>query len=108
MSTLVSARNLTKSYPSSNLFEGVAIHIGEGERMGLIGPNGAGKSTLLKILAGLEEPDDGEIIRQRGLKLVYVEQDDRFPEDATAMTRTSTLETITICLLFTVYFVLVT
>ena len=70
MTTLLSARELTKSYPSSTLFEGVAIHISEGERLGLIGPNGAGKSTLLKILADIEEPDDGEIIRRRGLKMV--------------------------------------
>ena len=85
MTTLLSARDLTKSYPSGSLFEGVAIHINEGDRMGLIGPNGGGKSTLLKILADLEEPDDGEVIRRRGLKIVYVEQDDRFPDGATPL-----------------------
>ena len=85
MTALLSARDLTKSYPSSSLFEGVAIHISEGDRIGLIGPNGGGKSTLLKILADLEEPDDGEIIRRRGLKLVYVEQVDRFPDGATPL-----------------------
>ncbi|MCH7798914.1 MAG: ABC-F family ATP-binding cassette domain-containing protein [Planctomycetes bacterium] len=85
MATLLSARDLTKSYPSSTLFEGIAIHISEGDRLGLIGPNGAGKSTLLKILAEIEEPDDGEVIRRRGLKVVYVEQDDRFPEGATPL-----------------------
>ncbi|MCK4873922.1 MAG: ABC-F family ATP-binding cassette domain-containing protein [Phycisphaerales bacterium] len=85
MTTLLSARDLMKSYPSSTLFEGVEIHIREGDRMGLIGPNGAGKSTLLKILADLEEPDDGEVVRRRGLKLVYVEQDDRFPDGATPL-----------------------
>ena len=85
MSTLLSARDLTKSYPSNSLFEGIAMHIGDGDRIGLIGPNGGGKSTLLKILAGLVEPDDGEITRRRGLKIVYVEQDDRFPDDATPL-----------------------
>ena len=57
MSTLLSARELTKSFPSNHLFEGVAIHISEGDRLGVIGPNGGGKSTLLKILATLS-PDD--------------------------------------------------
>ena len=85
MTTLLSARDLTKSYQSNILFEGVAIHVSEGDRLGLIGPNGAGKSTLLKILADLEEPDEGEVIRRRGLGIVYVEQIDRFPEGATPL-----------------------
>ena len=82
---LLTARDLTKSYASSMLFEGVSIHVGEGERLGIIGPNGGGKSTLLRILGGLVEPDGGEVIRQRGLRLVYVAQDDRFAPDATPL-----------------------
>ena len=85
MTMLLSARDLTKSYPSSILFDGIAIHISEGDRLGIIGPNGAGKSTLLKILADIVAPDDGEIIRRQGVKLVYVEQDDRFPDGATPL-----------------------
>ena len=75
-----------KSYPASCLFEGVSIHVEEGDRIGLIGPNGAGKSTLLKILAGLEEPDEGEVTRRRSLMMTYVAQDDQFAEDATSFT----------------------
>ena len=85
MTTLLSACDLTKSYSSRTLFEAVTIRISEGDRLGIIGPNGGGKSTLLKILADLDEPDDGEIIRRRGLKLVYVEQDDQFPDGATPL-----------------------
>ncbi len=85
MSTLLTARDLTKSYPSGTLFEEVAIHISDGDRVGLIGPNGAGKSTLLKILADIEKPDAGEVVRRRGLRLVYIEQDDRFPDGATTL-----------------------
>jgi len=85
MATLLSATNLSKSFPAGTLFEGVAIHIGERERIGLIGPNGAGKSTLLKILAQIEEADGGEIIRRRGSKLVYVAQDDQFDAGVTPM-----------------------
>jgi len=61
------------------------MHVGERDRVGLIGPNGAGKSTLLKILADLEPHDDGDITRRRGLRLVYVEQDDHFAKDATGL-----------------------
>jgi ATP-binding cassette subfamily F protein uup len=85
MPTLLSARDLSKSYPSSMLFEGISLHIDEGDRVGLIGPNGAGKSTLLKILADLESADSGDITRRRMLRLVYVEQDDRFAKDATPL-----------------------
>lgn len=81
--SLLSARDLSKSFPSSTLFEGISLHVDERDRVGLIGPNGAGKSTLLKILADLESADEGDITRRRGLRLVYVEQDDHFAEDAT-------------------------
>ena len=76
MQTLLTARDLAKSFPSNILFEGVGIHIEEGDRLGLIGPNGSGKSTLLRILAGLDQPDSGELIHRRGLRTRYVAQDD--------------------------------
>ncbi|MAJ46829.1 MAG: hypothetical protein CBC35_05920 [Planctomycetes bacterium TMED75] len=85
MATLLTARDLSKSFPSNELFNGVGFHIEEGERLGLIGPNGAGKSTLLKILAELEPPDTGELIHRKGLTMRYVAQDDSFPEGATPL-----------------------
>ncbi len=84
MSTLLTARQLQRALPQRTLFEGVSIHLEEGDRLGLIGPNGGGKSTLLKMLAGFEESDgDGEIVRRRGLRVAYVPQEDRFPAGAT-------------------------
>lgn len=80
MSTLLSARNLSKSFPANDLFEGVGVHIETGDRVGLIGPNGAGKSTLLSVLAGLQTADAGEVIARRSLSLVYMDQSDHFPE----------------------------
>ncbi len=85
MPTLLTARDLTKAFPSSVLFEGVSIHVADGDRIGLIGPNGAGKSTLMKILAGIEPADEGEVVRRRGARLIYIEQDDRFEDGATPM-----------------------
>ncbi|MBL4809626.1 MAG: ABC-F family ATP-binding cassette domain-containing protein [Phycisphaerales bacterium] len=85
MPTLLSARNLMKAYPSNILFEGVSIHVEDGERIGLIGPNGSGKTTLLKILSGSLQPDSGEIVQKRALRVVYVDQDDRFADDATPL-----------------------
>ncbi len=83
MPPILSVRNLSKAFGSSVLFEQVNLHVEEGDRIGLIGPNGAGKSTLLKILAGLEEADEGEVVRRRSLRAAFIAQDDRFPEGAT-------------------------
>jgi len=86
MSTLLTARNLTKSFILDTLFQDVHVQLNEQDRLGIIGPNGAGKSTLLKILAGIESADSGEIIRRRGLRMTYVAQDDTFPETETPLT----------------------
>ncbi|MBG84814.1 MAG: ABC transporter ATP-binding protein [Phycisphaerae bacterium] len=85
MATIISASDITKAYPANTLFEGVSLHMEDGDRVGLIGPNGAGKSSLLKILAGLESPDEGEVVRRRNARMVYIEQDDRFEQADTPM-----------------------
>ena len=77
---LLTARDLSKSFSLRTLFEGVSLSIGPGDRLGLIGPNGAGKSTLLKILAGMIEPDEGEVGGPRAVRAIYVPQQDAFPK----------------------------
>jgi ABC transport system ATP-binding/permease protein len=74
MAILVTARNLSKSFGSRPLFDGVSFTLAEGERVGLIGPNGAGKTTLLRILAGAEAPDAGDVSPRRGLRVGHLEQ----------------------------------
>ena len=85
MANLLSARFISKSYSTRDLFQGVTLHLEEGERLGIIGPNGAGKSTLLKILAGMESADEGEIATKKALRLWYVPQESIFPSDVTPM-----------------------
>ena len=60
---LVTIEHLTKSYTERLIFDDTDFSINEGEKIGLIGINGTGKSTLLKIVAGLEEPDKGTVVR---------------------------------------------
>jgi ATP-binding cassette subfamily F protein 3 len=66
---------LTKSFGERVLLEDVTWQISTGERVGLCGPNGAGKTTLLKMLAGLDEPDIGTIIKPSTLSVGYLPQD---------------------------------
>ena len=85
MATLLTARDLSKTYATHTLFTGVSMSLSDGDRLGLIGPNGSGKSTLLKILAGSVDPDEGEITRRKQLQIAYVTQDDTFEDGATPM-----------------------
>jgi ATP-binding cassette subfamily F protein uup len=80
---LLSCAAVTKAYGARPLFEGLSLGVGPGDRVGLIGPNGSGKSTLLRILAGLEEPDDGIRAVRRGVSVGYVPQDPPLPAGST-------------------------
>ncbi|MDP6693740.1 MAG: ATP-binding cassette domain-containing protein, partial [Phycisphaerales bacterium] len=85
MANLLSARTISKSFSTRHLFEDLTLHLDEQERLGIIGPNGSGKSTLLKILAGLETPDAGEIVKKRALRLWYVPQVTSFANEITPL-----------------------
>src|SRR6187200_355120 len=72
---MIQLSGLTKTFGDRVLLDAVTWQVTDGERVGLAGPNGAGKTTLLKMLAGLEEPDSGNIIRPAGLTVGYLPQD---------------------------------
>ncbi|MFH2008094.1 MAG: ABC-F family ATP-binding cassette domain-containing protein [bacterium] len=82
---LISCHELTKTYWDTPLFTGVSLTVSEEDRIGVIGPNGSGKSTLLKILAGIEEPDEGERVQRKLLRVAYVDQGPVFDPDQTVL-----------------------
>ena len=82
---LLTAEHLKKSYTERLLFDDVAFSIGEGDKIGLIGINGTGKSTLLKIVAGLEEPDEGTVVKGRNLYIRYLPQNPEFEPGRTVL-----------------------
>ena len=82
---LVTAEHLTKSYTERLLFDDTDFSINEGDKIGLIGVNGTGKSTLLKLVAGLEEPDSGTIVRGRNLNIRYLPQNPVFQSGETIL-----------------------
>lgn len=71
-------QNLTKTFGSLVLFDGISLSVSEGQKVGLVARNGTGKSTLLSILAGIEGYDSGDIIFKRDLHVGYLEQTPRF------------------------------
>ena len=73
--SLISLVDVRKDYGIRTLFDGLSLHVGERERLGLIGPNGAGKSTLMRVLAGLEPPGSGERRVLPQARIVLVSQE---------------------------------
>lgn len=71
---IISIEHVTKSYGEKTLFLDLSFTIAEKERVGLIGVNGTGKSTLLKIIAGIDQPDEGEIILPKDYSISYSAQ----------------------------------
>ncbi|MFJ7908079.1 ribosomal protection-like ABC-F family protein [Kitasatospora sp. NPDC096204] len=73
--TPLTASGLSKSYGSLEIFTDVDLAIDRGSRVVVLGFNGAGKTTLLRMLAGVEQPDTGEVIPGHGLKIGYYAQE---------------------------------
>ena len=82
---LLTIEHLTKSYTERLLFDDTSFSINEGEKIGLIGINGTGKSTLLRIVAGLEVPDQGTVVKGRNLDIRFLSQNPRFHEGDTIL-----------------------
>ena len=71
----IRAINISKSFGENKVLKDLTLSVYRGERVAFIGVNGSGKSTLIKILAGLTNPDSGEIIKDRELSLGYYSQE---------------------------------
>jgi ATP-binding cassette subfamily F protein uup len=84
MSVLV-AEKITKSYSEKVLFDKISLAINEGDKIGLIGINGTGKSTFLRVIAGLENPDEGRIICGSDIKIEYLFQSPEFKDGTTVL-----------------------
>lgn len=82
---LLSVSGIKKVYGEKVIFDDIAFSIDSNEKIGIIGVNGTGKSSLLKIMAGLEVPDQGEVITSNELVIEYLPQNPYFDEDSTVL-----------------------
>lgn len=72
---LLTAKNLCVSFGEQVILDNASLSIHDGDCIGLVGRNGTGKSTFLKIIAGLHEPDSGDVVKKNGLVLGYLPQE---------------------------------
>ena len=82
---LLTAQNISRTYMERKVLDGVSFFLNEGDKVGIVGINGTGKSTLLRILAGVEEPDGGEVIRTNGIRLSYLPQIPEFGDSGSVL-----------------------
>ena len=82
---LLTVDHVTKVFTQRKIFEDASFYLQEQEKVGVIGINGTGKSTLLKMIAGMEEPDSGEVIYANQIVVHYLPQMPEFDPDATVL-----------------------
>ena len=85
MNNILNMEHISKIYGDKVIFDDITCGIHQGDKIGIIGINGTGKTTFLRILAGLEEPDGGQVILQNGLRLSFLPQHPEFPEGETVL-----------------------
>ena len=74
-SPVLRLESVSKIYPTGEVLRDVTWEVKAGDRIGLVGVNGAGKSTQLRIIAGLEEPSAGQVVKQGNPRIVYLQQE---------------------------------
>lgn len=82
---VLNIEHISKIYGEKVIFDDASFGVQEGDKIGIVGINGTGKTTLLRMIAGTETPDDGQIIRQNGMKIAHLTQNPVFSEGATVL-----------------------
>ena len=86
---MIQLHQLHKQFGDRVLLDHVTWQVGDRDRVGLCGPNGAGKTTLLRMLAGFDEPDEGQVLRPNALTIGYLPQDGLFHHGTTVFEEAS-------------------
>ncbi|WP_370392222.1 ABC-F family ATP-binding cassette domain-containing protein [uncultured Winogradskyella sp.] len=76
----LNAEHISKSYGELLLFEDLSFSIHKDQKIALIAKNGSGKTSILNILAGKDQPDEGQIVIRKGIRLAFLDQEPEFDE----------------------------
>ena len=82
---VLNVEKVSKTFGEKLLLDKVTLGINKGDKVGVVGVNGTGKSTLLKIIAGVEEPDEGNIIKGRNVTVTYLAQSSDYVKDESVL-----------------------
>ena len=82
---ILNIEHVSKVFGEKVVLDDVSYGVHQGDKIGIIGINGTGKSTILKIIGGLEEPDEGQVITQNGLRITYLPKIPEFPQGASVL-----------------------
>ena len=85
MAFLLGCENVHLEYPTKVIFESLSLGIDDGDAIGVVGKNGDGKSSLLRLFDGTIEPDEGRVLRTRGVRVATLAQKDALDDDATVL-----------------------
>src|SRR5256885_10190151 len=83
---MIALEHISMQFGGDYLFRDVTFTVRPGDRMGLVGPNGAGKTTLLRIIAGVYEPESGNVNVPTGYRIGYLPQEPTLDRDAQGRT----------------------
>ena len=82
---ILNIEHIHKIFGDKVIFDDISCGIDQGEKIGIIGVNGTGKTTLLRVIAGEEEPDEGQVITQNGIRISWLPQTPEFPQYMTIL-----------------------
>lgn len=82
---ILNIEHIHKIFGDKVIFDDISCGIDQGEKIGIIGVNGTGKTTLLRVITGEEEPDEGQVITQNGIRISWLPQTPEFPQHMTIL-----------------------
>jgi len=82
---IMTVERISKSYGEKVLFDEASFGMEDQDKIGVVGVNGTGKSTFLKVIAGIEQPDSGQVVKSSGMRIRYLAQNPDFDPELTVL-----------------------